>query len=126
MECKFEATQINMFDVPTTKGYAFAGTSKVAEMKENEEHGDGRAPITMQNMKNKSTKTYTTGNPPPLSEEIEEEEEEEEDVATHLGGGEQLTGPLTMTDASLDKDNRKIKMSTSLSLPIFFPFFFLS
>lgn len=77
--------------------------NKIMEDKENNEKPkDAKAPPTRQKIKTKTVKTSLPKVPTPPREE---ESEEEEAVATHLGGGDLLTGHFIMTNLSLDEDN---------------------
>lgn len=76
----------------------FAGTSEVKGQNKNDKPKDVSARLSGVEMKTKYAKA-TTAKEPPLRRE------EEEDVATHLGGGETLTGHFTMSNLSSDEDN---------------------
>lgn len=119
MERKFQANQINIYGVPTHKGFIFARTSKFTGMKKKwrTRRCQGANNNTEKKKKIKSTKESIVQMPHP---QLEETTKEEDDAATHLGGVEPLTSHFTIANTCSDEDNWRIKMTIFSSYPLSF------
>lgn len=112
---------MDIFVVTTVHKSLFAGISGAKQQNWEEKPRDAKAPPAGLRMNTKFAKASLPKDPTSLWDEDENEYEKEE-VATHLRGGDHLTGHFTMANLRSDEDNWHFWMSTSLSLPSFFIF----